>query len=73
MKGPPSTTSNRTAEFEYGSSEPDVTYECSLDGGAWGPCKDRYTVAPGEHTLHVRAVDGEATWIPRPRSTRGPW
>ncbi|TSC22940.1 DUF4215 domain-containing protein [Corallococcus sp. Z5C101001] len=58
VKGPAPTTSSRTAEFEYGSSDADATFQCSLDGGPWVPCQDRYTVAPGEHTLRVRAVDG---------------
>ncbi len=58
VKGPQPTTSNRTADFEYASTEEGSTFECSLDGGAWGPCRDSYTVGNGDHVLRVRAVDG---------------
>ncbi|WP_431603497.1 DUF4215 domain-containing protein [Corallococcus macrosporus] len=58
VKGPPSSSSNHTADFEYDSTEAGSTFECRLDGGAWGPCQDRYTVGTGDHVLEVRAVDG---------------
>ncbi|RKH36121.1 DUF4215 domain-containing protein [Corallococcus praedator] len=57
VKGPPASGSSRTADFEYGPDEEGITFECSLDGGPFVPCRDRYTVPPGEHTLRVRAVD----------------
>ncbi|RKH71508.1 DUF4215 domain-containing protein [Corallococcus interemptor] len=57
VKGPPATTSSGTADFEYASTEEGATFECSLDGGPWRPCEDRYTVGGGDHVLRVRAVD----------------
>jgi large repetitive protein len=56
--GPSGRTTSRTADFEYHSTEQGSTFECSLDGGAWAPCQDRYTVGVGDHVLRVRAVDG---------------
>ncbi|QDE91756.1 hypothetical protein BHS06_23765 [Myxococcus xanthus] len=54
---PASRGGNRTATFEYGASEEDVTYECSLNGGPFEPCRDSYDVGEGQHTLRVRATD----------------
>jgi cysteine-rich repeat protein len=56
-RGPPARGDADSASFEYGSNESGVRYECSLDGGAYGPCEDAYEVGPGTHTLRVRAVD----------------
>ncbi len=56
-RSPPARSESRTAAFEYGASEEDVTYECSLDGGPFGPCQERYDVGEGQHTLRVRATD----------------
>ncbi|NOK08370.1 DUF4215 domain-containing protein [Corallococcus exercitus] len=58
VKGPAPTTSSRTADFEYASTEEGSTFECRLDGGEWGSCQDSYTVGTGDHVLQVRAVDG---------------
>ncbi|MFB1479237.1 hypothetical protein [Corallococcus sp. RDP092CA] len=58
VRGPQATTSSRTADFEYASTAEGATFECSLDGGAWEPCEDSYTVGGGDHVLLVRAVDG---------------
>jgi large repetitive protein len=58
--GPSGSTPERSATFEFGSNEPGVTYECSLDGAAYTPCTSPVTfndLAPGEHTLQVRARD----------------
>ena len=56
-RGPDLRTDDEDASFEYASTESNVRYECSLDGGAFGPCQDDYDVGPGEHTLRVRSVD----------------
>jgi uncharacterized protein (TIGR03382 family) len=58
--GPSGSTPERSATFEFGSNEPGVTYECSLDGAAYTPCTSPVTfndLAPGEHTFRVRARD----------------
>jgi hypothetical protein len=44
------------------STDGTVTFECSLDGGAYAPCPAAYTtplpaLADGSHTLYVRATD----------------
>ncbi|MDY7225554.1 Ig-like domain-containing protein [Hyalangium rubrum] len=65
-RGPPASTTSREAEFEFSSNEPGVRYECSLDGGAFGPCEDSYTVGVGEHTLRVRAIDAAGNVDPTP-------
>ncbi|RJS26239.1 hypothetical protein DRW03_06955 [Corallococcus sp. H22C18031201] len=54
---PEERTEDPQAGFEYGASESDVRYECSLDNGAYGECQATYDVKPGTHTLKVRAVD----------------
>jgi hypothetical protein len=67
--GPPAITADNTPTFMFSSTEPMATFdsfECSLDGGAFGPCSgpnDTHTPAAplseGAHTFSVRARD---TW-----------
>lgn len=55
---PACATSSQNALFDFGSSVPDVTYECSLDGASFTPCTDPMSYANlsvGGHTLRVRA------------------
>ncbi|GHG81888.1 DUF4215 domain-containing protein [Comamonas sp. JC664] len=54
---PPARSESRTAAFEYGSNEDGATYECSLNGGPFEPCRDSYDVGEGQNTLRVRATD----------------
>jgi hypothetical protein len=44
--------------FEFSADEA-ATFECALDGAAFGPCSspDTFTVKKGEHSFQVRAVD----------------
>ncbi len=56
---PPEATESTTAEFEFSSDFPGVTFECMLDEAAgWSPC-DAHTTYTGlildEHELLVRA------------------
>ena len=60
--GPPTPTKQTSASFTF-SSEPETTFECSLDSiaaGAFAPCTSPkvYTgIAPGARTFRVRATD----------------
>ena len=49
----------KKATFEFTSSEPGSSFECSLDGGAFAPCAspDTIKVKKGKHTFAVRATD----------------
>lgn len=55
---------NSSASFVFSSNEPNVTFECSLNGGAFTTCAvlpdttAEFTgLAAGAYTLNVRAVD----------------
>ena len=46
-----------------------MSYECSVDGGSFTPCTPPFTasgLAPGPHTLDVRAVDADGRADPTP-------
>jgi hypothetical protein len=52
--------SEPSVEFAFASNEAGVSYECSLDGGAFVACANpqRFaSLASGDHTLDVRAKD----------------
>jgi hypothetical protein len=59
VTGPPSHTNQTSAAFTFSSNENPVTYQCSLDGGAFLACtaSPTFTVADGPHSLVVRATD----------------
>ncbi len=49
-----------TATFEFTSTKPNSTFECSLDVAVFTPCTTLWTVgplAPGTHTFRVQAKD----------------
>ncbi len=57
--------------FTFSSDEPDVTFECALDAGAFEPCVFAYEFGfeeteVGEHTFQVRATDFEGNTDPTP-------
>lgn len=60
VTGPPALTNATTADFTFSATEPAVTFECRLDGGAFAPCTNPVTfigLAEGAHVLEVRALD----------------
>jgi hypothetical protein len=60
---PADPSSNSSATFEFTGSDAGTgvaSYECRLDGGAWGACASSYQLtglSTGGHTFEVRAID----------------
>jgi parallel beta-helix repeat protein len=57
--------------FTFSSNEPDVTFECSLDGAPFTSCEFGFEfqfeeTQVGEHTFQVRAADFEGNTDPTP-------
>ncbi|MDA8100501.1 MAG: hypothetical protein M0042_12865 [Nitrospiraceae bacterium] len=70
LTGAPELLTNSTsATFTFSASEPS-TFECQIDFGAFLPCASgkTYTVALGDHTVSVRAVDLAHNPDPSPAS-----
>ena len=58
--GPSGPTNDATPTFEFSADQPGSTFECRIDGGAWGACNSPHTTATlgdGAHTLEVRTTD----------------
>ena len=59
-----STTADATPTFGFSSNEAGATFECRVDGATFGPCSGPgakhtpATLADGQHTFRVRAIDG---------------
>jgi large repetitive protein len=71
LTGPPPLTMMRTGTFTFTGSEPNVTFECSLDGAAFATCTTPLTtatLADGPHVFRVRAVDRAGNVDPTPAS-----
>jgi hypothetical protein len=80
LSSPASQTGETTATFTFDVEvpEPGVTFECSVDGAAFGACTSPYSVsglATGTHVFQVRAIDAAGnieslmevyTWIVDP-------
>lgn len=63
--GPVGTTSSSTATFTFHAtdalSQAGTTFQCQLDGDAWGACnwpQSYFNLANGSHTFSVQAIDG---------------
>lgn len=72
--GPADGTTASTAVFEFSGTDDvtpagDLTFECSVDGGAFAACEsgDEFdSFGVGTHTFAVRAIDGEGQIDPTP-------
>jgi hypothetical protein len=68
-KGPKKKTFKRHIKFEFGGSEPGVTFACQLDDNGWEPCtspKKYRGLKRGKHVFAVRAVDAAGNLDPTP-------
>ncbi|MBE2316813.1 hypothetical protein DVA67_012590 [Solirubrobacter sp. CPCC 204708] len=64
--GPSGPVASTSAAFTY-TSEPGATFQCSLDGAAFGACPVNYTgLAQGPHTFQVRAHDAAGNFDASP-------
>lgn len=69
--GPQGLTNNRQPVFQFKAADA-VSYECSLDGGAFQKCTSPATTPPladGPHTFTVRAID-DVFNVENPPATR---
>ncbi|OLT23484.1 hypothetical protein BJF78_32260 [Pseudonocardia sp. CNS-139] len=67
--GPPATTTDPTATITFGATEPNSTFQCSVDGSAFAACTSPLTltgVTVGTHQVQVRAVDVGGNADPTP-------
>jgi hypothetical protein len=71
--GPSETYRLGSADFEFTSTDPAASFECSLDSAGFEPCDAASTfhVANGSHELLVRALDGAGS--PDPTPARWQW
>lgn len=68
---PPALTNNTTPTFTFLADEIPVSFQCRIDGGAWGACSGLLThttfpLADGPHTFSVRARNDVPTPDPTP-------
>ena len=69
--GPSGPTSDATPTFGFSADQAGSTFECRVDGGAWGSCSTPETTASltdGAHTFEVRATDPAGNVDPTPAS-----
>ncbi|RKG75064.1 hypothetical protein D7W79_21220 [Corallococcus exercitus] len=66
-----SPTNSTTASFTFTSGDPEATFECRFDTGAFAPCASpltREAFTNGTYTVEVRAVDAVGNEDPSPTS-----
>jgi len=69
--GPTGTVTSTGATFAFTSADSGASYECRLDGGAWGACtssKSYSALSTGGHSFDVRAKDAVGNVDPTPAS-----
>jgi len=70
LSKPPDPSGSSSASFSYESSEPESTFECSLDGAGFAGCPAAGTtyagLLNGAHTFVVRAIDASENVDPTP-------
>ncbi|HKJ35209.1 MAG TPA: beta-propeller fold lactonase family protein [Solirubrobacterales bacterium] len=60
-------TKDSTPSFTYSSNEAGSSFECSTDGGAYGPCASPLPeLADGDHSFAVQATDSAGNTDPTP-------
>ncbi len=67
--GPTGTIAETTPTIAFSSSEPESSFECKLDGEAFGACASPVRLAPladGPHSYEVRATDAAGNTDPSP-------
>jgi uncharacterized protein (TIGR03382 family) len=67
--GPEARTYETSAVFDFNATEEEVSFECSIDDAAFGPCisaTSRSGLALGSHTFRVRATDRAGNVDPSP-------
>jgi len=70
VSGPSGTTTSTSATLTF-SSEAGASFQCRIDGGAWGACTSPKTwsgLAVGAHTAEVRASDAAGNTDATPAS-----
>lgn len=70
-EGPSGSTATKTPSFTFASSEPNGTFECRIDDGAFAACSSPFktgSLTDGPHSLEVRATDQAKNTDPTPAS-----
>ncbi len=68
-EGPEGAIGTTSVSFSFTSTEPESTFECSLDEAAFAVCtspKDYESLAEGPHDFRVRAIDPASNVDPTP-------